>query len=281
MTTFNLYIGYRFVAHHEYPNIQLPIMSETNALKGKLALITGCSGGIGQASARSLARLGCSIAVHHSSSSSKPKADALVKELTELGVQAKPFQADLSTYPGADALYQQVISELGHPDILFSNHGATGKVIGPNGNIEDIPVEMFENIWRLNTGTSFRLAQLCIPHMEEQRWGRVIFTSSVAAGTGGVIGPHYASSKSALHGLVHWLSLRYAKSGITANAIAPALIEDTAMMSNPTPEIRAKIPIGRLGKPDEIASIVALCATNGYMTNKVIAADGGWTSGGF
>ncbi|CAL1703097.1 unnamed protein product [Somion occarium] len=240
MTTFNLYIGYRFVAHHEYPNIQLPIMSETNALKGKLALITGCSGGIGQASARSLARLGCSIAVHHSSSSSKPKADALVKELTELVI-----------------------------------------MIGPNGNIEDIPVEMFENIWRLNTGTSFRLAQLCIPHMEEQRWGRVIFTSSVAAGTGGVIGPHYASSKSALHGLVHWLSLRYAKSGITANAIAPALIEDTAMMSNPTPEIRAKIPIGRLGKPDEIASIVALCATNGYMTNKVIAADGGWTSGGF
>ena len=115
------------------------------------------SGGIGQASARALARLGCTIAVHHSSSSSKPKADALVTELTDSGVQAKAFEADLSTYDATDALYKQVISDLGHPDILFSNHGATGKVIGPNGNIEDISVEMFEDIWRLNAGTHFRV----------------------------------------------------------------------------------------------------------------------------
>ncbi|KAK7679625.1 hypothetical protein QCA50_017337 [Cerrena zonata] len=273
-------------------------------LKGKIVLITGCSGGIGRASARALAKLGCTIAVHHSSSSSKQTADTLVDEVTELGVRAKAFEADLSTYAATDNLYNQVISELGHPDILFSNHGATGKVIGPNGNIEDISVEMFEDIWRVNAGTHFRLAQLCAPHMEKQGWGRLIFTSSVAAkltkwdttGTGGVIGPHYASSKSALHGLVHWLSLRYCKHGVTANAISPALIEgmavytemlsfmlmgipDTAMMANPSPEARSKIPVGRLGKPDEIASIVVLCATNGYMTNKVIAADGGWTSG--
>ncbi|KAI0074705.1 3-oxoacyl-reductase [Panus rudis PR-1116 ss-1] len=250
-------------------------------LSGKLALVTGASGGIGQASAKELARLGCSIAVHHSSEESKPKADQLVSELTLLGVKAAAFQADLSTYAGADALYNAVVKDFGHPDILFSNHGATGKVIGPNGDIGDITPEMFEQIWRLNAGTAFRLAQLCIPHMEKQKWGRVIFTSSVAAGNGGVIGPQYASSKSALHGLVHWLSLRYAKTGITTNAIAPALIEDTAMMANPTPETRSKIPIGRLGKPDEIASIVALCATNAYMTNKVIVADGGWTIGGF
>lgn len=115
------------------------------------------SGGIGQASAKALANLGCTIAVHHSSLSSKSKADALVKELTTLGVQAKAFEADLSTYAATDTLYNQVVSELGHPDILFSNHGGTGKVIGPSGNIEDISVEMFEDLWRLNAGTHFRV----------------------------------------------------------------------------------------------------------------------------
>lgn len=256
-------------------------MSTSASLHGKLALITGCTGGIGLASAGLLAQQGCSIAVHHSSEASKDKADDLVAELTKLeGVRAAAFRADLSSFDQAKALYDQVVTTLGSPDILFGNHGATFKTIGPTGDIQDISFEMFEETWRLNTGTNYYLAQLCIPHMAKQKWGRIILTSSVAALTGGVIGPHYASSKSALHGLIHWLSLRYAKDGICSNAIAPALIEDTAMLSNPSPEVRAKIPIGRLGKPDEIASIVLMLVQNGYMTNKVICADGGWTGGG-
>jgi len=250
-------------------------------LNGKLVLITGCTGGIGQASAIALANLGCSLAIHHSSSHSKPKAEALASQLATLnpGIRVSTFQADLSTYPNVDALHREVVEEMGHPDILFANHGATFKTIGPNGDINSISTEMFEEAWRLHTGSTFRLTQLCVPHMEKQKWGRILFTSSVAASTGGVIGPHYASSKSALHGLVHWLSLRYSKEGITSNAIAPALIEDTGMIPRGTDELRSKIPIGRLGKPDEISDVVALLATNGYMTNKIIAVDGGWTSG--
>lgn len=90
-----------------------------------------------------------------------------MEELTALGVKAKTFQADLSTYAGTDELYKQVVDELGQPDILFSNHGATGKTIGPNGNIEDISVEMFEDIWRLNAGTPFRVRlSFYLEHME-------------------------------------------------------------------------------------------------------------------
>ncbi|KAI0085902.1 3-oxoacyl-reductase [Irpex rosettiformis] len=258
------------------------------SLKNKLVLITGCTGGIGQATARLLAAEGCSIAIHYASDSSKVKAEHLIKEFTQLSqseepslvIRAAAFQADLSTYENAKKLHDDVVLTLGHPDIFFGNHGITKSVIGPNGNLGDISPQMFEETWRTNTGTNFYLAQLCIPHMEKQKWGRIILTSSVAALTGGVIGPHYASSKAAMHGLIHWLSLRYAKDGICSNAIAPALIENTSMLPSGTDELRSKIPIGRLGKPDEIASIVVMLAKNAYMTNKVIVADGGWTGGG-
>ncbi|KAH9857428.1 3-oxoacyl-reductase [Lenzites betulinus] len=254
------------------------------------------SGGIGQATARSFARNGCSIAVHHSGPHSKAKADALVNELIALApnVKAAAFEADLSTYDNARKLHEEVVSVLGHPDILFSNHGVTGPRIGPHGDIQDVSPEQFEEIWRTNTGTGYVLAQKCIPYMQEKQWGRIVFTSSVAAGTGGVIGPQYASSKAALHGLIRWLSLRYCKEGVVSltNGVAPALIEDTEMMKNPPDSVRSMIPVGRLGKSDEIASIVLMLVTNGYMTNKVsdlrlmfsmpqiIVADGGWTNGG-
>ncbi|OSX56299.1 hypothetical protein POSPLADRAFT_1160635, partial [Postia placenta MAD-698-R-SB12] len=255
-------------------------------------LLTSPSGGIGQATAKAFARVGCSIAVHYNAPSSVAKAETLINYLHALapaGVQPRfaAFQADLSRYEDARRLHAEVVQTLGNPDILYANHGIAGPKIGPTGDIKDISVEVFEEVWRTNTGTSYALAQLCVPYMESQQWGRIIFASSVAAGNGGVIGPHYASSKSALHGLVHWLSLRYAKDGITTNAIAPALIEDTAMMANPSPDAKvhipsprgrirklieisqSKIPVGRLGRPEEMADIVLLLASNGYMTNKV------------
>ncbi|KAF8966072.1 NAD-binding protein [Flammula alnicola] len=228
----------------------------TEPLRGKLALITGCSGGIGHATALALARGGCSIAVHYNAS--KSKADEIVSELTQLpGIKAAAFQADLSAYDNVRNLHAAVVAEMGHPDVLFNNSGVTNTVIGPQGNIQDISVEEFESTWRVNAGSSYLLTQLCLPHMLENKYGRIVFCSSVAAGTGGVIGPHYASSKSALHGLLHWISMRHAKDGV------------------------AKIPIGRFGLPQEIAPIVEMLVTNAYMTNKIIVADGGWTPSAF
>ncbi|TFK38451.1 NAD-binding protein [Crucibulum laeve] len=254
--------------------------SHETSLKGQLALITGCSGGIGSATALALARRGCSIAVHYHSA--KSKADSLVEQLSALpGVRAVAFQADLSEYENVRKLYREVIETMGDPDILFNNSGATNSVIGPQGDIADVGVEEFEKTWRVNTGSSYLLTQLCLPSMAKKKYGRIVFCSSVAAGTGGVIGPHYASSKSALHGLLHWIANRYAKEGVTCNAVAPALIIETGMFSNPSPELVNRIPIGRFGLPNEIASVVEMLVTNAYMSNKIIVADGGWTATGF
>ncbi|KAJ8495397.1 hypothetical protein ONZ45_g12882 [Pleurotus djamor] len=253
----------------------------TFKLEGKLALITGCTGGIGYSTALALAHHGCSIAVHYHSAQSK--ATKLVDQITNLNSSLKPatpiraqaFQADLGNLDDVRRLYQEVISAMGNPDILFNNAGKTGTKVGRSGNIEDISLEEFEEIWKVNTAQAYLveffilLTQLCIPHMERQGYGRVIFCSSVAAGTGGVIGPHYASSKSALHGLMHWVASRYAKSGITCNAVAPALISDTDMMADAAPELKNIIPIGRFGTPEEVSSCVEVLVNNAYMTNKV------------
>ncbi|KAK7460566.1 hypothetical protein VKT23_009287 [Stygiomarasmius scandens] len=235
-------------------------------LEGKLALITGCTGGIGRATAITLARQGCSIAVHYNSAAEK--ARVLVEELqNSFHVRAVAFGADLSSYDNVRSLHAEVVEKLGHPDILFNNAGDTVKVIGKMGDIQEISVEMFENTWRLNAGSSFL--------------SRNSVESSLIRGTGGVIGPHYASSKSALHGLLHWIASRHAKDGVTSNAVAPALITETTMMGNPSDELKKMIPVGRLGVPDEIASIVEVLVINAYMTNKIIVADGGLTPSAF
>ncbi|KAF8855827.1 putative short-chain dehydrogenase/reductase [Acephala macrosclerotiorum] len=241
-------------------------------LKPHLALVTGASGGIGRATCLALANLGCPIAVHYHSS--KEKADTLVEELKKKGVRAEAFKADLTKYEEVRTLHAAVISSLGPPTILFNNAGLTLK--SGIKSITEINIEDFEHTWRANCGSAFLMTQLCLPDMEKKGWGRVIFCSSVAGFNGGVVGPHYASSKSALHGLVHWLAGAYAKTGVTVNGVAPALIQDTTMLPGNNEELAKKIPIGRLGFPDEIAEMVLWMVKTGYVTNKVIAVDGGF-----
>ncbi|KAK3078848.1 hypothetical protein LTS18_006477 [Coniosporium uncinatum] len=241
-------------------------------LKGRLALVTGASGGIGRATCLALADLGCSIAAHYFSN--EEKARSLVQEIEKRGVKAEAFKADLGDYDEVRALHTSVTRALGAPAILFNNAGTTlSKSNLPS--ISDLSVSDFERTWRTNCGSAFLLTQLCLPDMETSAWGRVIFCSSVAAFTGGIVGPHYASSKSALHGLIHWLAGAYAKKGVTVNGVAPALIEGTAMLPGATAELEGKVPVGRLGRPEEVAETVVWMVRTGYVTNKVVAVDGG------
>ena len=244
----------------------------TTDLTDHVALVTGATGGIGKATCIALAALHCNIAVHYNSA--RDDADALVRQLQSKGVKAAAFQADLSAYDAVRRLHQEVTAALGDPTILFNNAGLNGGVNRVK-EISEVSIEVFESTWRANCGSTFLLTQLCIPAMEKKGWGRVIFCSSVAGFTGGVVGPHYASSKSAMHGLVHWLATAYAQKGITVNGVAPALIEETKMLPGAHAELGLRIPIGRLGKPDEIAETVLWMVKTGYVTNKVIAVDGG------
>jgi len=248
-------------------------------LKGKIVLVTGASGGIGSATVRALAPYECSFAVHYHSN--RAGAETVVSELERVspGGRHRAFQADLGTVEGVRALHADIVRELGPIDILFVNHGIIGHMLGRDGNIEDLDFSIFARTWQNNTAPAFLLSQLSIPHMVEKKWGRIVFCGSVAAGTGGVVGPHYASSKSALHGLLHWIAQRYAKDGITCNIVAPALIVNTGMIPQNREDFAAHIPVGRLGEPEEIAAVVEMLVKVPYMTNKVITADGGWTLG--
>ena len=111
--------------------------------------------------------------------------------------------------------------------------------------------------------------------MQEQRFGRILFTSSVAALTGGIVGLHYAASKAGLHGLTHHPASRVAADGVTVNAIAPALITGTDMLPGDPGELTKAIPVGRLGTPEEVADLAMAILGNGYITSKVFAIDGG------
>jgi 3-oxoacyl-[acyl-carrier protein] reductase len=111
--------------------------------------------------------------------------------------------------------------------------------------------------------------------MRAQHFGRVLFTSSIAAITGGIVGPHYAASKAGLHGLTHFLAARVAADGVTVNAIAPALVTGTAMLPGEPAELTPLVPVGRLGTTEEVADLAMAMLVNGYLTSKVFALDGG------
>jgi 3-oxoacyl-[acyl-carrier protein] reductase len=127
----------------------------------------------------------------------------------------------------------------------------------------------------VNLRAPFLLAQRVLPGMRGRAWGRILFVSSVAAFTGGIVGPHYAASKSGLHGLTHFLAARVARDGVTVNAIAPALVEDTGMLPGSPEELRSRVPVGRLGRPDEVAELAVAMLANGYLTSQVVGLDGG------
>jgi 3-oxoacyl-[acyl-carrier protein] reductase len=231
--------------------------------EGRTALVTGASGGIGRAVARRLAADGARVAAHYTHN--REPAQQLADE-----IGATVLQADLRDAAATERLVDETESALGPVDVLVANAG-----IGQRADLEDVDAAMFDETLAANLRAPFLLARRTIPGMRERGYGRILMTSSVAALTGGIVGPHYASSKAGLHGLVHFLAARTAKDGITVNAIAPALIEDTTMLPGDPGDLASRIPVGRLGKPDEVADLALAMLANGYLTSKIIPLDGG------
>jgi len=237
-------------------------------LSGKIALVTGGSRGIGRASAVALARAGCDVAVNYLRAAAE--AAEAVREIEALGRRAVAIQADVSDEHDAARLASETAQRLGPVDVLVNNAG----IVLPKP-IADLTLDDWRTTIDSNLTSAFLVSQAVLPGMRERRFGRLIFLSSVAAQSGGVIGPQYAASKAGLVGMMHSYASLLAKEGITSNAIAPALIETEMVRSNP----RAKpdlIPIGRFGTVEEVAEIVVLLARNGYMTGQTISPNGGW-----
>jgi 3-oxoacyl-[acyl-carrier protein] reductase len=131
----------------------------------------------------------------------------------------------------------------------------------------------------VNLRAPFLAAQAALPAMLERGFGRILFMSSVAAFTGGLVGPHYAASKAGLHAITAFLATRSAAGGVTVNAIAPALIAGTGMLPGGEAELAARVPVGRLGRPEEVADLALAMLANGYLTGQVVLIDGGTRPG--
>jgi 3-oxoacyl-[acyl-carrier protein] reductase len=241
----------------------------SDALAGRVALVTGASGGIGAAIARELAHAGAAVALAYARDATR--ADELARELAAGGARVLTAGADLADRDAADQLVDDVERELGAIDVLVPNAGV-GRI---RQRIEDVTDPDWDDHLAVNLTAPFLLARRVAPGMSSRGFGRILFVSSVAAFTGGVVGPHYAASKAGLHGLTHWLASRLAGDGVTVNAIAPALIEGTGMLPGGSDELRARIPVGRLGTPDEVADLALAVLRNGYLTNQVLTVDGG------
>ena len=237
-------------------------------LTGRVALVTGGSGGIGRAIVLALAGAGVSVAIGYGSSDAE--AQQLSGQITAAGGRAAALSADLAYAAEVARLTEDTEHAFGPVDILVSNAG-----VGEHRQLESIEVEEFDETVAVNLRAPFLLAQRLVPPMARRGFGRVLFISSVAAFTGGIIGPHYAATKAGLHGLTHSLAAQFAVAGVTVNAIAPALITDTGMLPGDPEELRHQVPVGRLGRPAEVADLALAVLGNPYLTNQVISLDGG------
>ena len=239
-----------------------------NDLTNKVALVTGGSRGIGASIAIALAKIGADVAVNYRSRGEE--AEKVCAQIRSLGRRAISLQADVSRSSEVRGMLEKIEESLGNVQVLVNNAG-----IARQQPIEQIAESDWNEIVDTNLKGTFLVTQAALGAMRNVRWGRIINISSVAAQTGGLVGPHYAASKAGMLGLTHSLANLLVKEGITVNAIAPALVETEMVTSNPKAS-PAYIPVGRFGTVEEVASIAVLLATNGYITGQTINVNGGW-----
>ena len=182
--------------------------------------------------------------------------------------------ADLRDPAAPEQLVDAVEREFGPIDVLAANAG-----IGRLTPYEEVDAALFDETIAVNLRAPFLLARRVLPGMREGGFGRILFTSSVAALTGGIIGPHYAASKAGLHGLTHHLAVRVAGDGVTVNAIAPALIEQTGMLPGDPGNLAAAVPWDDSARPQRSRTWCWRCCATAYLTNQVVSIDGGMHPG--
>jgi 3-oxoacyl-[acyl-carrier protein] reductase len=240
-------------------------------LSGRMALVTGASRGIGAAIARRLAEVGADVAVGYASN--RKAAEEQTTRISGMGRRAVAVGSDFSDPVALEEMAGIVEAELGSVDILISNAG-----IAPQQSLEEITVEDWDRVMAVNLRPAFLLAKRLAPGMRGREWGRMVFISSVAAFTGGIVGPHYTTSKAGLIGLVHALAGSLASHGVTVNAVAPALIEGGETLPGDEESRRlltGRVPVGRLGSSEEVAEAVLALISNPFITAQTVSVDGG------
>jgi len=236
-------------------------------LENRTALVTGASRGIGKACAIALADAGADVAVNYVAR--KADAEQVAEAIRKRGRKVAVLQADVSDSQAVAALVRDAERALGPIDILVNNAG-----IAVRRGLDDLSEEDFDRTILVNLKSAFLCTQAVLPGMRARKWGRVINISSGAARGGGVVGPHYNASKAGMEALTRGYAARLAAQGVTVNAVSPSLIA-TDMTADRAAENAVRIPVGRMGTPEEVGIVVAMLAQNAYMTGQTVQVNGG------
>ena len=247
-------------------------------LKGKIAVVTGARRGMGAADARALASQGATVIV---TDIDQEDCGLIADEITKTGGEATCFKLDVSSANEVDGVFDTVVDQFGRVDILVNNAG----VYRPKPFLELTEDDWDETI-DINLKGQFLCAQRAAREMVKNKWGRIINIASIASGQVGVgvgASAHYTASKGGVIGMTETLAIELAPFGITANVIGPGVI-DTPMVSadqitkEQKDEMLSRLPIKRMGTPEEVASAVVFLASEeaSYVTGATFFVDGGW-----
>ncbi|MBO1005248.1 3-oxoacyl-[acyl-carrier-protein] reductase [Pseudogracilibacillus auburnensis] len=242
-------------------------------LKGKTALVTGSSRGIGRAIALALAEKGANIAVNYAGN--ETKAEEVVQELKDLGVEAIKIRANVADEQDVKAMIKEVIKTFGTLDILVNNAGITRDNL-----LMRMKVEEFDDVIETNLKGAFLCTKAVTRQMMKQRAGKIINIASIVGVSGNAGQANYVAAKAGMIGLTKSTAKELASRNILVNAIAPGFIT-TDMTDVLTDEqktaILSTIPLEKLGEPEDIANVVCFLASDDakYITGQTIHVDGG------